>query len=204
MEGNEVRRILQENNVNLTWLADKLGISPQGLNSRLNAKEFKHSYLIELTHILEQDYFGVLTEHKDTRQKILDVRVCAGNGIGLEGDENKVIEYVSIPALSGCIGLTVYGESMYPLYKPGDTIFVRLVTDKQDIDYGHTYLVITRSDRLLKMLYQSGKGDDFIRLCSYNTATRADGERLYPDRDMHTDNIVWIYKVVGSLQRDQI
>ena len=204
MEGNEVRKILLQNDVNLTWLAEQLGISPQGLNSRLNAKEFKHSYLIELTHILGQDYFGVLSDFKDTRQKILDIRVCAGNGIGLEGDENKVIEYVSIPALSGCVGLTVYGESMYPLYKPGDTIFVKLITDRIDIDFGHTYLVITRSDRLLKMLYQSDKGDDYIRLCSYNADTKPDGERLYPDRDIHVENIIWIYKVVGSLQREQM
>lgn len=204
MEGNEVRRILQQNNINLTWLAEKLGISPQGLNSRLNAKEFKRSYLIELTQILEQDYFGILSEHKDTRQKILDIRVCAGNGIGLEGDENKVVEYVSIPALSGTIGLTVYGESMYPIYKPGDVIFVRLITDKTDIDFGRTYLVITRTDRLLKMLYQSDKGDDYIKLSSYNVETKPDGARLYPDRDIHTDNIVWIYKVVGSLSREQI
>lgn len=187
----------------MSALAEKIGLTPQAFGSRLNAREFKRSYQIEINQVLGRELFDVGFE-TDNKQPILDIRVCAGNGIGLEGEENKVLEYVTIPALTGCVGLTVYGESMYPLYKPGDTIFVRLVTDKQDIDYGRTYLVITRSDRLLKMLYESKKGNDHLRLCSYNVEQKPDGERLYPDRDIPIDNVLFIYKVVGSLQRDQI
>lgn len=203
MTGNEARQILQEAGVNLSQLAELLQLSPQAFSSRLNARIFKRSYQIEINQVLKRTVFDV-SINDDLRQPILDIRVCAGNGIGLEGEENKIVEYVTIPALTGCVGLTVYGESMYPLYKPGDTIFVRPVIDKQDIDYGRTYLVITSSDRLLKMLYESGKGDEYLRLCSYNVDTKPDGERLYPDRDIHLDNILFIYKVVGSLQRDQI
>lgn len=206
MEGREVRRILLENRINLAELAEKLGISPQGLNSRLNAKEFKNSYLIEIVQILHQDLFGIGTDKMENRQPIYDIRVCAGNGTGLYDDErNKILEYVSIPALSGCVGLTVYGESMYPLYKPGEIVFVRQVINKQDIDFGRTYLVVTHEDRLLKQIYESPKGDGYLRLCSYNISTNPNGEREYPDRDIYVDgNIVEIWKVVGSLNREQI
>lgn len=34
MEGIEVRRILAQNKVNLAWLSERLGISPQALQSR--------------------------------------------------------------------------------------------------------------------------------------------------------------------------
>lgn len=34
------------------------------------------------------------TTNKDI--KILDIRVCAGHGIGFDGNENKVIGYVNI------------------------------------------------------------------------------------------------------------
>ena len=203
MTGTEAKKILMADGQNLSALAEKIGLTPQAFGSRLNAREFKRSYQIEINQVLGRELFDVGFE-TDNKQPILDIRVCAGNGIGLEGEENKVLEYVTIPALTGCVGLTVYGESMYPLYKPGDTIFVRLVTDKQDIDYGRTYLVITRSDRLLKMLYESKKGNDHLRLCSYNVEQKPDGERLYPDRDIPIDNVLFIYKVVGSLQRDQI
>ena len=203
MNGNQAKKILQENGINLSELATLLNLSPQAFSSRLNAQVFKKSYQLEINQVLKRAIFDVSTED-EFRQPILDIRVCAGNGIGLEGEENKVLEYVTIPALSGCYGLTVYGESMYPQYKSGDIIFVRPVLDKNDIDFGRTYLIITRSDRLLKMLYQSEKGDGFLRLCSYNIDTKPDGERLYPDRDVDVDNILFIYKVVGSLQRDQI
>lgn len=212
MEGKEVRTILQRNGVSLVQLAEKLGISPQGLNSRLNAREFKRSYLIELAQILGTDYFGVTdtphlaiaTSEDDTRQPIIDVRVCAGNGIGLEGDENTITEYVSIPSLRGCTGLTVYGESMYPLFKPGDVVFVREVRSTLDIDFGRTYLIITRNDRLLKMLYQSSLGDKYVCIKSYNQATTPAGDRRYPDRDLPADEVLHLYKVVGCLSRDQI
>lgn len=203
MTGLEAKTILQENGINLSELAAQLNISPQAFSSRLNAQLFKKSYQLEINQALKRSIFDV-SKDDEFRQPILDIRICAGNGIGLEGDENKVIEYVNIPSLSGCIGMTVYGESMYPQYKPGDVIFVRPVTDKYDIDFGQTFLVITRSDRLLKMLYESDKGPDYLRLSSYNIDTKPDGERLYPDRDIPVDNILFIYKVVGSLQRKQI
>ena len=63
------------------------------------------------------------TTNKDI--KILDIRVCAGHGIGFDGNENKVIGYVNIPEFTGCYGITVYGDSMYDMYMSGDTIFVR-------------------------------------------------------------------------------
>lgn len=206
MTGDEVRKILADNNINFAWLAEQLGISPQGLNSRFKTKNFKSGYLLEITEVLGKDLFGANLgiNTSTTHQAIIDIRVCAGNGIGLEGDENKVIEYVHIPAFQDCTGLSVYGESMYPDYKPGDIIFVRRILDKTDIDYGRPYLVITTNDRLLKNLYQSKMGSDYIRLCASNTSLNQVGERLYPDRDIKLDNVLFIYKVVGSIRREQI
>lgn len=204
MTGNEVRSILQEKHINLAWLAKELGISPQGLNSRLLAKEFRQSYLLELNRIIGQDIFNVGENVTDGRQPIYDIQVSAGYGMDLAEGSETITEYVTIPNLKGCVGVTVYGDSMYPLYKSSDIVFVRKVVDKMDIDYGSAYIVITRSDRLLKLLYPSPLGDGYIRLCSYNAALKPDGERLYPDRNIDYNNIIYIYKVVGMLHRNQI
>ncbi|HIY88142.1 MAG TPA: S24 family peptidase [Candidatus Bacteroides pullicola] len=133
--------------------------------------------------------------------KILDIRVCAGLGIGFDGDENKVVGYVNIPDFTGCYGITVYGDSMYDMYMPGDTIFVREIRDKTSIDNGQPYVVITREDRLLKMVYVEENG---LRLVSYNTACNPDGRRKYPDMLIEGEQILYLYKVVGKLARNQM
>lgn len=133
--------------------------------------------------------------------KILDIRVCAGYGIGFDGDENKVLDVVNIPQYNGCYGVTVYGDSMYDIYAPGDIVFVREVTDKTFIDNGQAYIVITAEDRLLKLLYVE---DEKITLVSYNTTTNPDGRRKYPDICMKPESIIKLYKVVGRLTRGQM
>ena len=208
MSGKEARYILKQNNVNMAWLSEQLGITPQTFHSRLNSAEFKHSYMLEINNILKKDIFGIgemPTELRQTgQQPILDIRVSAGYGIGLDGDENKVNEYVSIPALNGCVGITIYGESMSPRYRPGDVVFVRPIQDQTDIDYGRPYIVITQSDRLIKCIYQSTHDAESLRLVSLNEETNRHGDRLFPDREIKKDTIIYLYKVVGCLSREQL
>lgn len=206
LSGKEVRYLLKQNAVNLSWLSEQLGISAQALQERLKAQEFKPGYLLEISNVLGKDIFGLQDGDGNSilKQPVLDIRVCAGNGAGLEGSENKVEEYVSIPSMQGCIGLTVYGDSMEPRYKAGDVVFVRPIPVIDDIDFGQTYLVITQSDRLLKNIYPSETSDDYLRLSCINEEVNRFGNRLYPDRDIPKAYILYIYKVVGSLSRSQI
>ena len=207
MSGKEARYILKQNSINLAWLAEQIGISPQALNSRLNADVFSRSNMIEINQIMKRDIFGI----GDTPTEVLaagtipifDMRASMGLGSGLYDDETKPIEHVSIPGLSGCVGITVYGDSMLPRYRSGDVVFVRPIQDTNEIDWGHPYIVISRSDRFMKLLYPSDDAD-CIRLVSANEDTRADGTRLYPDKDMHKENILFVYKVVGHLRREQL
>lgn len=203
MSGDEVREILKKNGIGLVELADKIGITNQALNNRLYAKSFKTEYLEQINDVIGKDIFG-LSDQTDKGQAILDIRVCAGMGIGLEGNENKITEYVNIPSFKGCYGLTVYGESMYDRYKPGDVVFVRPITSTNDIDYGRCYVIITTSDRLLKTIYQSRRGDEWLKLCSHNAKLTPSGEREYPDREIHKSEILFLYKVVGKLEREQL
>lgn len=141
---------------------------------------------------------------REHMQPILDIRVCAGNGIGLEGDENKIMEWVSIPAFKGCKGIMVFGDSMYDKYKSGDVIFVRPIEGRDDVDYGQCYVVITREDRYIKNLYESSKGDNYVTMVSYNMGLNPDGRRTFPDRDIAKSDILFLYKVAGTLRRNQL
>lgn len=145
---------------------------------------------------------SIPTTNKDI--KILDIRVCAGQGIGFDGDENEIIGYVNIPEFAGCYGITVYGDSMYDMYMSGDTIFVREIKDKRNIDNGQPYVIITKEDRLLKMIHIDYERKRTI-LSSYNNATNPDGKRKYPDMEIDIDNdVLHLYKVVGRLARTQM
>ena len=145
---------------------------------------------------------SIPTTNKDI--KILDIRVCAGQGIGFDGDENEIIGYVNIPEFAGCYGITVYGDSMYDMYMSGDTIFVREIKDKHNIENGQPYVIITKEDRLLKMIHIDYERKRTI-LSSYNNATNPDGKRKYPDMEIDIDSdILYLYKVVGKLARTQM
>lgn len=206
--GKEVRYILKKNNVNLAWLAEQLGIQPQTLHSRLNAEIFKSSYMLEINQILKKDIFGIGEVSKELHsvgtQPVLDIRVSAGYGIGLYGEENKVNEYVSIPSMTGCVGITVYGDSMSPRYRNGDVVFVRPIPELDDIDYGRAYIIVTQSDRLIKCIYPSKHDSTLLRLVSVNEDTNRNGDRIYPDREIKKESVLFLYKVVGSLHREQL
>ena len=209
MSGKEARYILKQNNVNIAWLSEQLGITPQSMNSRLNSVVFKKAYQMEINSICERRIFDVemsdvIVEVKG-RIPVIDIRISAGFGLALmEGNEQRVSEYVTMEGLNGCVGVYVYGDSMAPEYRPGDIVFVRPVTNKDEIDYGRPYVIITREERVLKCIYESRRDDDHLRLTSLNDETNRNGDRLFPDLDIRKDSILFVYKVVGLFRREQL
>ena len=209
MSGKEARYILKQNNVNLSWLAEQLNITPQSLQSRLNASEFKVANQMEINallgkRIVDVDMPSTIVEVQG-RIPVIDMRVSAGFGVSLlDGNEQRINEYVTMEGLNGCVGVYVYGESMLPEYKAGDIVFVRQILDADSIDYGRPYIIITRDDRVLKCIYPSKHDADYLRLTSLNEETNRHGDRLFPNKEVKKENILFIYKVVGLFRREQI
>ena len=209
LTGKEARYILKQNNVNLAWLAEQMGIVPQSLQSRLNATVFKVPYQLEINNIMERRIFDVDMAHTIVETKgripVIDMRVSAGFGVALlDGNEQRINEYVTMDGLNGCVGVYVYGESMLPDYHAGDIVFVRQVLNTAEIDYGRTYVVVTAEDRVLKCVYPSKHDATLLRLTSINEDTNRQGDRLYPDREVAKDSILFLYKVVGMFRREQL
>lgn len=209
MTGKEARYILKQNNVNLAWLAEQMGIKAQSLQSRLNATEFKIPYMLEINNIMERRIFDVDMANTivETRGRIpvIDMRVSAGFGVSLlDGNEQRINEYVTMDGLNGCVGVYVYGDSMLPEYRAGDIVFVRQVMNTSELDYGRTYVIVTAEDRVLKCIYPSKHDATLLRLTSINEETNRQGDRLFPDREVAKENILFIYKVVGMFRREQL
>lgn len=202
MTGQEVKDILTKEGVNQARLADFLGIKPQTLSARLTVKYFKESYMAEINEFVGKDLFGIgysSTPSKSSGIPIYDIRACAGNGIGLESNEN-IIAHMDIPALRGCYGLQVYGDSMRGKYDSGDIIFVQ-PTDKLNFAWGRPHVIVTSEDILLKFIFKSNTNGN-IRLVSYNNETLPTGDRVYPDREVFINDIQHIYIVRGSFKQE--
>ena len=214
LSGKEAHYLIRQNNINQSWLAEKLGISPQSLTSRLNASEFKLGYQMEINKITGKRIFDVDADVQEVlkdanRIPVLDLRTAAGfDYITLEDtlhEQNPpVAEYVTIQGLRGCVGLYVYGDSMAPEYRSGDIIFVRQEPAVDEIAYGHAYIIITRSERILKCIYKSSHDSDLLRLVSLNEDVNRHGDRLYPDREVRKENIISIYRVEGVFRRERM
>lgn len=72
MTGNEVRSILIEKGFVLAEVADKLGITAQTLNSRLNAKNFKGEYISELSSVLNISFDTQPIQNIDSLMSLIE------------------------------------------------------------------------------------------------------------------------------------
>lgn len=95
------------------------------------------------------------------------------NGDGI--DEEKVIDYITIPSMPLCDGaIYASGDSMYPLLKSGDMVaYKRIPVDRTQIFFGEMYIVAVKLDetstmKTIKFVHQSEMGDDYVKLVSHN------------------------------------
>lgn len=87
--------------------------------------------------------------------------------------DSELLGQISIPNAPRCDGAVyVIGDSMYPLLKSGDIIAYRQVHNLDSIIYGEIYLIQLENDGdisiVVKYVKRSEKGDDYIKLVSYN------------------------------------
>lgn len=99
------------------------------------------------------------------------VPLVDGNGV----DEEKVIDYISIPSMPSCDGaIYASGDSMYPLLKSGDMIaYKRIPVERAQIFFGEMYIVAVKMDetstmKTIKFVHQSELGDEWVKLVSHN------------------------------------
>lgn len=123
------------------------------------------------------------------------VPLVNGNGI----DEEKVIDYISIPNMPSSDGaIYATGDSMYPLLKSGDMIaYKRIDIDRTKIFFGEMYVLAIKIDetetmKTVKFVHPSEMGDDYIKLVSHN--------QHHAPKDIKLDEIAAIALVRASIR----
>lgn len=123
------------------------------------------------------------------------VPVVNNNGL----DEEKIIDYISIPAMAICDGaIYASGDSMYPLLKAGDMVaYKKIDVDIDNIFFGEIYILAlyidqTSTMKTIKFVQKSDKGDDYIRLVSQNPH--------HADKDIRLNQIAAMGLVRASIR----
>ena len=126
----------------------------------------------EVTHLFHPKYNEKTEE--DGTITLYDVEAAANLKTLLSNKDQNILGQISIPNIPKCDGAVyVKGDSMYPLLKSGDIVaYKEIPLDRQHIFFGEMYLVSIDMDGdeylTVKYVNHSDKGDDWIKLVSYN------------------------------------
>lgn len=127
---------------------------------------------IEATQIYQPKY----TEKTDPEGTITlyDVEAAANLKTLFDNKDQNILGQINIPNIPKCDGAVyVKGDSMYPLLKSGDIVAYKVIpVDMRHIFFGEMYLVSIDMDGdeylTVKYVNHSDKGEDWIKLVSYN------------------------------------
>lgn len=127
---------------------------------------------IEATQVYHPKY----TEKTDPEGAITlyDVEAAANLKTLFDNKDQNILGQISIPNIPKCDGAVyVKGDSMYPLLKSGDIVaYKEIPLEMNHIFFGEMYLVSIDLDGdeylTVKYVQHSEKGEDWIKLVSYN------------------------------------
>jgi len=115
--------------------------------------------------------------------------------------QEKAEYYVNFRPFNDCDAyLPVYGDSMYPKYASGEIIAVREVANKEIIQWGEAYLVITdqfsNNITTVKLLFEHNHESKIV--------LRASNPNYKGDTILNRDAIKRLFLVKGKITRNQL
>lgn len=108
-----------------------------------------------------------------------------------EGIELKDCMMIYSPYRGVQCAIRVRGDSMEPEIHSGTILFLQRINDQAFIPWGSPMVLDTENGSLVKMLYPSNKGDDYLEARSYNSN--------YPPFEIPKTSIFGIYRIMGEM-----
>ena len=108
----------------------------------------------------------------------------------LQGVKDYECQRIYSPADGTDFSIQVRGDSMEPEIHDGTYLMLQRINEKAFIPWGSPMVVVTENGILVKMLFPSEKGEEYLLAKSYNPN--------YPPFDLPTESITGIYRILGS------
>ena len=142
--------------------------------------------------------FGMSSEKPAAEWNVLyypQVEAFMGSTQTLEQPSEKAVKML-VPGYNDCIAINAYGDSMSPLIRSGEMLFLRKWT-QQHVEWGKIYLIISREGHLsVKYLMPSAEGDSVLCV--------SENEGRYPPFSILKEDILHLYVVCGWMHREEI
>lgn len=123
---------------------------------------------------------------------LLPVKAYAGN---LQEYSTGVMlrdcDMVASPVKGGELAIPISGDSMEPEIHNGTIAAIRRINERAFIPWGNPMVIDTENGVLVKVVYPSDKGDDYIAVHSYNPR--------YPDFHIPVSSIYGLYRIVAYM-----
>lgn len=221
MLGEQLRQYIKDSPFSMADVARSMSISPQALNSRLNASDVGISTLIGVAKAINKNLYELLdnvAEHAALPERVLasqagivmvdttensvvpliDIKVAAGSPTLLDEPDY----YRSLPAFTfpnfvfkgTLVGMQVRGESMTPTIKQGDYVVGSYLEDVTQLRDGEVYIIIYQEDQLVRFTVKRCyyfQGDTALTLQSDNSD--------YPSDMVPLPALLKVYHVLGCM-----
>ncbi len=205
-EEDELQIFLKEERKNydltLSDISEKTGIPQKILRDfQWDEGELTDEHREKLHYFIEQvrEYFidNAIGEPKGkpTGYYYPDVNASAGFEVANFNNETTRIPIYLPEFGKDVIFINVYGDSMYPKYKSGDMIGIKL-TEFQYVVFGHPYVVVFDNGEVNIKYVCKGSDPQHVNLVSENTQ--------YEPREYPLSIIRSFYAVTGCINRERM
>lgn len=172
------------------------GISEPDLDKTTLISKFFGVSIDEMLNISVSEKPYIQHEAKEEIVKYYDIDASAGSIEMFDTGNGSTYKDLVIPGFSDCdIALNVWGDSMEPVLNKGEIILCKEWKESY-IEYGHMYLIITKTNHRMIKYLQPSKDENMIRCESEND--------FYKPIEIRRNDILKLYVVKGHVERNVI
>lgn len=203
-----LQKFLKEERISASEFARKMGLSPAYLASmRKSMPEEKVERLTKLFPQINRDWllYGEGDMYRDMGNSDIDPHKLHRHVVPLVPTQAKAGSFddyalgitendcrrVYSPSADAKLAIIVKGDSMEPVIHDGTYLFLERIDEKLFIPWGSPLVLDTYNGSLVKLLYPSEKGENYLEARSYN--------KNYPPFQIPTESIVGIYRILCQM-----